>query len=58
MQVVPDAGHSANEVGIAAELVAANERLKDMMKKWTSYKETILKWFQGAFSLLSIRVAF
>jgi proline iminopeptidase len=33
MQVVPDGGHSANEVGIAAELVAANERLKDMMKK-------------------------
>ncbi|KAG0492905.1 hypothetical protein HPP92_006303 [Vanilla planifolia] len=30
--VVPDAGHSANEVGIAAELVAANEKLKNMIK--------------------------
>ncbi|KAF3666962.1 hypothetical protein FXO37_10270 [Capsicum annuum] len=26
--VVPGAGHSANEAGIAAELVAANEKLK------------------------------
>ncbi|TVU20610.1 hypothetical protein EJB05_36825 [Eragrostis curvula] len=33
LKVVPDAGHSANEVGIAAELVAANEKLKDMLKK-------------------------
>ena len=31
-QVVPDAGHSANEPGIAAELVAANERLKNIIK--------------------------
>jgi len=28
IQVVPNAGHSANEPGIAAELVAANEMLK------------------------------
>ncbi|XP_072966692.1 proline iminopeptidase [Typha angustifolia] len=28
LKVVPDAGHSANEIGIAAELVAANERFK------------------------------
>lgn len=32
-QVVSDAGHSANEPGIAAELVAANEKLKDLAKK-------------------------
>lgn len=32
-QVVPDAGHSANEIGIAAELVAANEKLKNIMSK-------------------------
>lgn len=32
-KVVPDAGHSANEPGIAAELVAANERLKNILKK-------------------------
>lgn len=32
-QVVPDAGHSANEPGIAAELVAANEKLKNLAKK-------------------------
>ncbi|KAM3694768.1 hypothetical protein ACB098_07G079500 [Castanea mollissima] len=31
-KVVPDAGHSANEPGIAAELVAANERLKNIIK--------------------------
>ncbi|XP_027112723.1 proline iminopeptidase-like [Coffea arabica] len=30
--VVPDAGHSANEPGIAAELVAANEKLKSIIK--------------------------
>ncbi|XP_009621959.1 proline iminopeptidase isoform X2 [Nicotiana tomentosiformis] len=30
--VVPDAGHSANEPGIAAELVAANEKLKNGFK--------------------------
>ncbi|XP_009764687.1 proline iminopeptidase [Nicotiana sylvestris] len=30
--VVPDAGHSANEPGIAAELVAANEKLKNILK--------------------------
>jgi proline iminopeptidase len=27
--VVPNAGHSANEPGISAELVAANEKLKN-----------------------------
>ena len=32
-QVVSDAGHSANEPGIAAELVAANEKLKNLVKK-------------------------
>lgn len=31
-KVVPNAGHSANEVGIAAELVAANEKLKDLVR--------------------------
>ncbi|KAI3722600.1 hypothetical protein L2E82_33641 [Cichorium intybus] len=31
-KVVPDAGHSANEPGIAAELVAANEKLKNIIK--------------------------
>ncbi|GAA0173620.1 serine protease [Lithospermum erythrorhizon] len=31
--VVADAGHSANEPGIAAELVAANEKLKNKMKE-------------------------
>lgn len=31
-KVVPDAGHSANEVGIAAELVSANEKFKNIMK--------------------------
>lgn len=31
-QVVPDAGHSANEPGITAELVAANEKLKNIIK--------------------------
>nr|CAB3464737.1 unnamed protein product [Digitaria exilis] len=30
--VVPDAGHSANEVGIAAELRSATEKLRDMLK--------------------------
>ncbi|XP_010248469.1 PREDICTED: proline iminopeptidase [Nelumbo nucifera] len=30
--IVPDAGHSANEPGIAAELVAANETLKNILK--------------------------
>jgi len=29
---VPDAGHSANEAGIAAELVAANEKFKNLLK--------------------------
>ena len=33
MQVVPDAGHSANEVGIAAELRSATEKLRDMLRK-------------------------
>lgn len=32
-QVVADAGHSANEPGIAAELVAANEKLKSKIKQ-------------------------
>ncbi|KAI5019514.1 hypothetical protein ZWY2020_044402 [Hordeum vulgare] len=32
-KVVPDAGHSANEVGISAELVSANEKLKSMLRK-------------------------
>lgn len=32
-QVVADAGHSANEPGITAELVAANERLKYIHQK-------------------------
>ncbi|KAG4945473.1 hypothetical protein JHK87_041480 [Glycine soja] len=31
-RVVPDAGHSANEPGITAELVAANEKLKNIIK--------------------------
>lgn len=31
-KVVPDAGHSANEHGIAAELVAATEKLKHIIK--------------------------
>lgn len=31
-RVVADAGHSANEPGIAAELVAANEKLKNIIK--------------------------
>ncbi|XP_008793050.2 proline iminopeptidase [Phoenix dactylifera] len=31
-KVVPDAGHSANEAGIAAELVAANEKFKNILK--------------------------
>jgi hypothetical protein len=33
MQVVPDAGHSANEIGIAAELRSATESLRDMLRK-------------------------
>ncbi|KAB1208302.1 Proline iminopeptidase [Morella rubra] len=33
LKVVPNAGHSANEPGIAAELVAANEKLKNVIKK-------------------------
>lgn len=31
-RVIPNAGHSANEPGIAAELVAANEKLKNNLK--------------------------
>ncbi|PKA61048.1 Proline iminopeptidase [Apostasia shenzhenica] len=31
-KVVPDAGHSANEAGIAAELVAASEKFKNILK--------------------------
>ncbi|WOK91489.1 proline iminopeptidase [Canna indica] len=30
--VIPDAGHSANERGIAAALVAANEKFKDILR--------------------------
>ncbi|CAL5358178.1 unnamed protein product [Camellia sinensis] len=33
LKVVPNAGHSANEPGIAAELVAANEKLKNIIKR-------------------------
>ncbi|PKU84226.1 proline iminopeptidase isoform X2 [Dendrobium catenatum] len=32
LKIVPDAGHSANEDGIAAELVAANEKFKNILK--------------------------
>ncbi|XP_051147372.1 proline iminopeptidase isoform X1 [Andrographis paniculata] len=32
-RVVPDAGHSANEAGISAELVAATEKLKNVIKE-------------------------
>lgn len=32
LRVIPDAGHSANEPGVAAELVAANEKLKSILK--------------------------
>ncbi|KAI8532555.1 hypothetical protein RHMOL_Rhmol11G0222800 [Rhododendron molle] len=32
-KVVPDAGHSANEPGIAAELVAGNEKLKNIIQR-------------------------
>lgn len=32
LKIVPDAGHSANEPGTAAELVAANEKLKSIIK--------------------------
>ncbi|XP_058189657.1 proline iminopeptidase [Rhododendron vialii] len=32
-KVVPDAGHSANEPGITAELVAGNEKLKDIIQR-------------------------
>ncbi|XAR52972.1 Prolyl aminopeptidase [Bertholletia excelsa] len=32
-KIVPDAGHSANERGIAAELVAANEKLKNIIRR-------------------------
>ena len=31
-QVVVNAGHSANETGIASELVAANEKFKYLVK--------------------------
>jgi hypothetical protein len=40
MQVVPDAGHSANEVGIAAELRSATEKLRDMWRKWAGERHT------------------
>ncbi|KAK8934019.1 Proline iminopeptidase [Platanthera zijinensis] len=32
LKIVPDAGHSANEAGIAAELVAANENFKNALR--------------------------
>ncbi|KAF8406173.1 hypothetical protein HHK36_008253 [Tetracentron sinense] len=32
LKVIPDAGHSANEPGIAVELVTANEKLKIILK--------------------------
>ncbi|KAJ4965610.1 hypothetical protein NE237_017459 [Protea cynaroides] len=38
LKVVPDAGHSANETGIAAELVAANEKLKAHLKTGSTLK--------------------
>lgn len=41
-QVVQDAGHSANEPGIAAGLVAANEKLKNIIKKG-SWKKMCIK---------------
>uniref|UniRef100_A0A9I9DHI4 Proline iminopeptidase n=1 Tax=Cucumis melo TaxID=3656 RepID=A0A9I9DHI4_CUCME len=33
LKIISDAGHSANEPGIAAELVAANEKLKNILQK-------------------------
>ncbi|XP_022984887.1 proline iminopeptidase [Cucurbita maxima] len=33
LKIIPDAGHSANEPGVAAELVAANEKLKNILQK-------------------------
>ncbi|AQK87577.1 Proline iminopeptidase [Zea mays] len=33
VQVVADAGHSANEVGIAAELRSATDKLRDLLRK-------------------------
>ncbi|XP_026660365.2 uncharacterized protein LOC108510690 [Phoenix dactylifera] len=32
IQVAPDAGHSANEAGIAADLAATNEKFKNILK--------------------------
>ncbi|CAL9022661.1 unnamed protein product [Prunus brigantina] len=41
LQVIQDAGHSANEPGIAAELVAANEKLKHIKKgAWENKDKT------------------
>lgn len=31
VQIIQDAGHSANEVGTTAELVAANEKFKHLI---------------------------
>jgi hypothetical protein len=39
LQVVPDAGHSANEVGIAAELRSATEKLRDLLSKWAGERQ-------------------
>ena len=41
MQVVPDAGHSANEVGIAAELRSATEKLRDLLRKWAGERQVV-----------------
>ncbi|RWW58170.1 hypothetical protein BHE74_00034990 [Ensete ventricosum] len=35
-QVIPDAGHSANEPGIAAALVATNEKFKSLLRSGTA----------------------
>ncbi|KAM1457789.1 hypothetical protein ACFX13_035779 [Malus domestica] len=41
-KVIPDAGHSANEPGIAAELVAATEKLKHIKKgQWEDIKKFV-----------------
>lgn len=53
-QIVADAGHSANEPGTAAELVAANEKIKNSIKNkglWevlpgTDYLSWLSEWEQ------------
>ncbi|KAM1482994.1 hypothetical protein EV1_034656 [Malus domestica] len=41
-KVIPDAGHSANEPGIAAELVAATEKLKHIKKgQWEDIQKFV-----------------